>query len=227
MLPKNKADYEKEIIELHHNIKEYDGTDAICKLQNRLRGQLNGWYNKLDICVFAANNEQLPWSEEELQMKTRPMLTKQQTTFNQVGDYVFVVNGPKPLDKCFGGLVVERKTCQDLYGTLMNRDNRERLYREVQRYEDNPRFNQFRIFAECDMMEFLNYRPPTSKDKNPLITEKMGAIASLSARGAPIFFTGSRQAATMMYKSMVKQWILKHYDRVIIGIDTIKDVKYD
>ncbi|WP_440952051.1 ERCC4 domain-containing protein [Methanococcoides sp. FTZ1] len=219
---KSRQDYEEEITQLHHEIQEYKGTEAEARLQNRLRGQLHGWYDRLDITIFVANNEQLPWSEEEIGLPTRPMLPKKTTTFDQVGDYVFFVNGSKPFDQCFAGLVVERKTCQDLYGTLMNRDHRERLYREIQRFEDNHRFNQFRIFAECDIMEFLNYRPPNAPDDRPLINEKIGAIASLSARGAPIFFCGSRKAAATIYRSMVKQWVIKNYDKVIPGLDLPK-----
>lgn len=220
---KSRQDYEQEIHELHHVIKEYDDPEVVAKLKNRLRGQLNAWYDHLDITVFVANNEQLPWSAEELGMKTRPMILKKQTGFDQVGDYIFFVNtGMRSFDKCFGGLVVERKTCADLYGTLMNRDHRERLYREIERFQDNPRFNQFRIFTECDILDFLNYRPPNAPDNNPLLDEKIGAIASLSARGAPIFFCGSRPAAAKIYKSMVKQWVIKHYDRVIQGMDVPK-----
>lgn len=217
---KSRQDYEQEIKELHQCIREYDDPEVIARLQNRLRGQLNGWYKTLDIHVFVANNEQLPWSEEEIGIQTRAMLPKKDLGFQQTGDYIFFVNGPKPFDQCFAGLVVERKTCQDLYGTLMNKDHRERLYREISRFESNPRFNQFRIFAECDIMEFLNYRPPTAPDDRPLINEKIGAIASLSARGAPIFFCGSRKAAAKMYKSMVKQWTIRNFERVIgIGGD--------
>lgn len=220
---KTQADYEQEIQDLHQSIQEYDDTEAVAKLKNRLRGQLNAWYDHLDITVFVANNEQLPWSAEELGMKTRPMLLKKQTGFDQVGDYIFFVNtGMRSFDKCFGGLVVERKTCADLYGTLMNRDHRERLYREIDRFQENSRFNQFRIFTECDVMEFLNYRPPTARDDEPLINEKIGAIASLSARGAPIFFCGSRPAAARIYNSMVKQWVIKHYYMVIQGMDLPK-----
>jgi ERCC4-type nuclease len=147
------------------------------------------------------------------------MLLKKQTGFEQVGDYVFFVNtGMRPFNECFGGLVVERKTCADLYSTLMNRDHRERLYREIDRFQENPRFNQFQIFTECDVMEFLNYRPPTARDDELLINEKIGAIASLSARGAPIFFCESRPAAVRIYKSMVKQWVIKHYYVVIPGL---------
>lgn len=114
--------------------------------------------------------------------------------------------------------MVERKTCADLYSTLMNRDHRELLYREIDRFQENPRFNQFRIFTECDVMEFLNYRPPTARDDEQLIDEEIGAIASLSARGAPIFFCGSRQAAARMYKSMVKPRVIKYYYIVIPGL---------
>lgn len=217
MSKSTRIDYEVEIKEIHQCIQEYDIPEVVTKLKDKLNGKLKGWYDKLEVTVFVANNEQLPWNEEDIGLHTRPMLSKSKTTFSQVGDYVFLIDNKKPFDECFGGLVVERKTCADLYGTLMNRKNRDRLYREIERFESNPRFNQFRIFAECDIMTFLNYRPPTAPDDNPLINEKMGVISSLSARGAPIIFCGSRKAASKMYKFMVKQWILKHYDKVIIG----------
>ena len=58
-----------------------------------------------------------------------------------------------------GGLVVERKTLDDLYGTLMNKEQRSRLYREIARYEGDKRFNRFMLIAECTYEDFLQYVP--------------------------------------------------------------------
>lgn len=164
---KNKADYEQEIRELHHVIKEYDDAEAVAKLKNRLRGLLNAWYDLLDITVFIASNEQTPWSAEELGMKTRPMLLKKDIGHDQVGDYQFLVNGPGKLVDRFGGLLVERKGCTrkngvitscDLHGTLMS-DHRDRFYREIDRFEKDGRFEKMIIITECSLEEFLNFLP--------------------------------------------------------------------
>ncbi|WP_135612772.1 hypothetical protein [Methanococcoides sp. AM1] len=165
---KSRQDYEQEIIQLHHNIKEYDGTEVVARLKNRLRGQLHGWYDRLNITVFVANNEQTPWTSEELGMKTHPMLLKKDVGHDQVGDYQFLVDGPGRLSERFGGLLVERKGCTrrkdgtitacDLHGTLMS-DNRDRFYREIERFERDPRFEKMIIVAECTLEEFLDFLP--------------------------------------------------------------------
>jgi hypothetical protein len=127
-MAKTREDYEDTILKIHDELRSAKPDTQLHKnLTKRLETQLSGWFTKLDIVVFVANNEQLPWTEAEIGYKTRPMMKKTDCDWQQVGDYQFFINGKKPFARCFGGALVERKTCNDFYGTLMNREKRERF----------------------------------------------------------------------------------------------------
>lgn len=128
------------------------------KIEDKLSRQKTSWVNKLDFNVRVAQNEQTAWTDEELGLVTIPMEKKAASGYNQTGDYIFeILNDDQSITT--GGLCVERKTLQDLYGTMMNREQRSRLYREISRYESDPRFNRFHLIAECTYDEFLKYVP--------------------------------------------------------------------
>ena len=152
-------DYAASILQYHVELQrlppqhpDYEKTD------DKLSRQKTAWVNKLDFNVRVASNEQQPWTDEELGLVTIPMEKKAASGYNQIGDYIFeILNYDQSITT--GGLVVERKTLQDMYGTLMNREQRSRLYREIARYESDPRFNRFHLIAECTYEEFLEYVP--------------------------------------------------------------------
>lgn len=128
------------------------------KIEDQLSRQKTAWVKKLDFNVRVAQNEKSPWTDEELGLVTIPMEKKTASGYNQTGDYIFeILNDDQSITP--GGLCVERKTLEDLYGTLMNREQRSRLYREIARYEADPRFNRFHLIAECTYEEFLDYVP--------------------------------------------------------------------
>ena len=113
----------------------------------------------LDILILAASNEQKPYTTEEIGLPVKPMYTKDISSFEQVGDYQAYIKDYNT----WCGLLVERKGgelgCEDLYGTLMHTDQKNRFMREVARYESDPRFNRFQLIAECTYEEFLEYVP--------------------------------------------------------------------
>ena len=128
------------------------------KIEDKLSRQKTAWVKKLDFNIRVAQNEQQLWTDEELGMVTIPMEKKATSGYLQTGDYTFeILNDDQSIT--LGGLVVERKTKEDLYGTLMNREQRSRLYREIARYEEDTRFNRFHLIAECTYEEFLEYVP--------------------------------------------------------------------
>lgn len=211
-----------EITRYHEAIRD---NPEDTKSKNKLDDRLKQWYNQLDITVFVANNEQLPYSSSELDFRTKPMLSKLECGFHQVGDYIFHIGniGGKFADG-FGGLIVERKTRADFYGTLFNtnkqtgRRNRDRFYDELTRFNNDKRFTDFRIFVECGIEEWLNYLPPNTKAKDLMINQKMGVLGSLDARGAHVVWCGNRKIAARLYRDFVKQWCIKNYAR-ILGLD--------
>jgi len=153
---KSLQDYEKSIKkahnELHQLIPEHPDYR---KAKRKLSGQLTAWMNMLDISVHVAENEKLPYSSAELSLDCIQMSLKKTSFIDQVGDYqAFLKNYNK-----FAGLLIERKTLGDFYGTLMNGDKRDRFYREIGRYRTDKRFNRFILLAECTYEEFLGYVP--------------------------------------------------------------------
>jgi len=156
MTKKPISDYEKDIIKYHVEIQQIpDYHPSFEKKQKQLSRQLTAWAAKLNITVQVANNEKLPWGADEIGYPCISMLLKKDSQSRQTGDYVAYLDD---YDQ-FGGLVVERKTLDDIYGTLMNRDRRDRLYREIARADEDTRFNRFHLIAECTYEEFLNYVP--------------------------------------------------------------------
>ena len=146
--------YAQEIRETHFELQKDPGS---VKLEKQLSYRLKEWSARVPIIVRVAKNETKPWSSEELGMSTFSMDKKVNTKYSQVGDYHFEVSlGDRVVT---GGLVVERKEVSDLYGTLLNQNRRERFNREIERFRQDPRFDQMTIMVEGTMREFLDYVP--------------------------------------------------------------------
>ena len=146
--------YAQEIREIHFELQKDPGS---VKLEKQLSYRLKEWSARVPIIVRVAKNETKPWSSEELGMSTFSMDKKVNTKYSQVGDYHFEVSlGDRVVT---GGLVVERKEVSDLYGTLLNQNRRERFNREIERFRQDPRFDQMTIMVEGTMGEFLDYVP--------------------------------------------------------------------
>lgn len=208
---KTLQDYTADIIQYHNAIKLDPNNEQYYK--KKIDNIIGKWQQLLDITIFVAGNEQIPWKDTELNLKTRPMLTKAELGFNQVADYHAFVDG-------YGGyylpFVVDRKTMGDLYGTLMKKDNRLRFYRELDRFKQDTRFNDFFIFAECDLISWLNYQPPNPKEENNLrINQKLAVIGSLASRGCSVIFCGNRSVAIHLYRDYVRQYCIKNYEQIL------------
>ncbi len=151
---KTIQDYEAEIIALHND----NSPDS----QKKLDYKLGKWEPLLKKQILVAQNEQQPWTDEEIGISTAPMPTKNLSGHNQVGDYFYEIlrDGREPIT---GSLLVERKggECgiEDLYGTLMDSRQRERFYREIARFGRDPRFSKMIIMIEGTLDEFLEYVP--------------------------------------------------------------------
>ena len=146
--------YAQEIREIHFELQK---DPESVKLEKQLSYRLKEWSTRVPIIIRVAKNETKPWTEEELGLPMFSMRKKVDTRFDQVGDYHFEVSlGDRVVT---GGLVVERKEVSDLYGTLLNQNRRERFNREVERFRQDPRFDQMTIMVEGTMNEFLDYVP--------------------------------------------------------------------
>ena len=151
---KSAQNYADEIRTIHAKLQKDPGSD---KLEKQLSYRLREWSTRVPIIIRVAKNETKPWTEEELGIPAFSMGKKVDTRFDQVGDYHFEVSlGDRVVT---GGLVVERKEVSDLYGTLLNHNRRERFNREIERFRQDPRFDQMTIMVEGTMDEFLDYVP--------------------------------------------------------------------
>ena len=153
MPQKSVEKYIEEIRDIHNSLQIYPDSETLLK---RRHDKLEAFADHLEVTVLVAQNEQLPWEPSELGLPTRPMLLKASSGQNQVGDYQAFIESLKT----WYPVLVERKTMNDLYGSLVDEERRLRFYREVDRFQEDKRFTEFRLYAECSRQEFMAYFPP-------------------------------------------------------------------
>ncbi len=214
----------QEIELLHNTIKSMEeGPDRI-KKEKQLHKKVAFWEEKkLNKVVYVANNEQTPWPLfEAVGLPVRPMETKAESGHRQVGDYiccVFIDDGrpgkPASYHK-YLPLVIERKTCSDLYGTLIPKDNWDRFKREIDRFHVDDRFNKMATITETSYQKFMAYKPVfngNNRNKGIGVSQevKRAKIAKCFVLGAPIIFAGTTHQAVHMYKNLIRQTIIEQY----------------
>jgi len=141
------------------NPEDTESLKELEKKKDKLRYNRDKWAERKDKIVYVANNEGLPNSEKELGCKTEPMKPyhAKKWPYKQAGDYQAYVEGVGWYYVCR-----ERKTLEDLYGTLMDRDHWKNLCEEFERFKEDPRFKTWGIFRfdlECTEKEFYKYLP--------------------------------------------------------------------
>lgn len=206
---KPQNEWETDFRELIDLIQEYPLNQDY---RSALWHQMTGWYNTLVVTAQVPGNEKLPWTVSELGMPIEPMPLKIESGFNHVGDYNIRIRGDD-IDM-IGGLVGERKSLDDLYGTIMHSDQSQRLHREIDRFHSDSRFDTFIIFAECTNQEFMEYRN-IGRYNTDLTNSKLGKCASLFLDSAPIWWCGSREKAALQFKFSAKQWVIKNWEKII------------
>jgi len=201
-----------------NTIKKYYESDDP-KLHAKIKYQVNKWYDFLTPITYAAKNEKKPWSEKELDMAVLPMPRKELLGFQQTGDYITVLSTESSWKWC--PLMIERKSCEDLYGTFMNSNNRKRFYRELDRFESIEHFNQFIVMAECSLGDFLSYKPKFTGNKyntkfsGASVRSRRATIAALFTKGYPIMFCDTRASAIKMYKYLVRKSVVNNYVKML------------
>jgi ERCC4-type nuclease len=207
----------------------------------------------LDIRIYVAGNEQKPWTSAMIGYPTEKMPTHEESSHYQVADYVAVIKSPNdpptaspndtpndtPTDPSndpphdtsqpvrYISTLVERKSMNDLYGTLIMEDNRQRFYREIARYQADQRFNRMIIIAECSFAAFMQHQPKFSgrkfdykrkfdKKKNDTIDEKkLTVIGDLFVAGIPVLFCDSPEMSAKTYGRIVRETVRKEYWRIL------------
>lgn len=228
---KSLDDYEYDIEKLTKRIEAETNETKITTLNRTLYRKLIAWFEltKHKIVINVANNEQTPWTEDEIGHKTTGMPTKKECGFDQVADYHITMNG------IITDLIIERKGCEwdiddrgcanmrgnDLYSTLIH--NHERFNREIERFKSDDRFKTMIVIVECTYAEYMRFRPPfhakkRSDGEGASIESRVGTLnAILTKHNINVLFAGSRIAATAAFNNMIKQAIMNNYKKFIMG----------
>lgn len=239
-MTKSKEQYEAEIKTLHNTIKEYGDIPEVDKLKATLNRKLGKWFELLDVWIIVAQNEQQPYTSDDLGFKTRAMFLKSESGLQQVGDYQILINGTgRTLRDCFSSLLMERKGCTfvggkmvgcDLYSTVMNKNGRERFYREIDRYKEDPRFDRMDVYVECTYDQFLGFTPKFNRKKfnrnhnGASVASRVATINKLNDIGISVRFLGSRKRAIEAYVSAVRLNVMGCYERFIdVGVPCVDE----
>lgn len=154
---KARTDYEYEIMVLRDAIR--DDPRNTTDYKKTLNKRISKWVEKLDITIFQANNEQNPLPATWLKYPVKPMLRKTETGYDQVGDYIFFIDGhPHPIENKLGGIIFERKNIFDLHGTLYG--DRSRFNAEIERFHNTIWADKLVILVECLEADFYNMVVP-------------------------------------------------------------------
>lgn len=104
---------------------------------------------------------------------------------------------------------------------MMRSENRERFYREIERFQADTRFDSMVIMCEGSMQDFMEYSPKfngNTYNKNHIganVASRRSTVAGLFARGVPVLWCGNRAQAVKLYPQMFRQWCIKNYDKIL------------
>lgn len=230
---KDQKCYEEVIKDLYFQVKESDEPDPVT--YKALKDRVKSWYEFLDIRIQVPMNEKKPWITHEIGFLTEKMPLKSESGYDQTGDYAIHIVA-EGID-CIGGLLAERKSLQDLDGTIGQEDNFRRFHREISRFHKDDRYEQMIIFVEGTFKDFLNldipriayrmkekrandagkeYEPKSYAERVEARHRTMKAkLASIQTKGVGIHWGENRQAAAAYYGDCVRHWILNNYDAIL------------
>lgn len=226
-MKKSTDNYAASILQLHvelQRLPEYHPDHE--KKQDQLSRQLTAWSKKLNITIHVASNEQVPYTVEELEYPMMPMSTIKAGGERQVGDYIFYLDDYD----MFGGLCVERKGTTrkggrmvgcDLYSSFAKKDNRNRFYREIQRFKQDHRFDTMVLIAECSKGEYLTFKPSFNGNNynrtnfGMNVAARRATIAKLEMMGVHVDFAGTRSEAVKSYRDLIIQWCRTRYTQIL------------
>lgn len=231
MTRKTIADYETEIKDLHHKLqhrREIMDAEEIESTEKKLSYRVNKWAAMLEVVVQVANNEGTPWTSGMIGYPTENMPLKTASGFRQVADYVATVRTSD--GNVYIDLLVERKATEDLYGTLIDEDNRARFYREIERFKNDRRFSQMIIMVEGTLSDFILYQPEfkggkfdykrryDTKKNGSINEKKITVLSDLFVMGVPVLFCDNATLAALMYGRLIREYIRKGY-RKMLGLE--------
>lgn len=205
--------------------------DESCEDRFKVRNKVwkrAGWIytNAIDIRVEVANNEKKKYTSTEINFDTIPMRTKAETGDRQTADYVLWWKFKFEPEEAFRkmGICFERKEVKDFHGTIIQ--NYDRFDREIDRFLQDPKTKMMLILIEGSLQEALAYIPPKRYSGDAvkgMISSKLGAIASIEARGVHVCFKSSRTQAANSIKKSVEHFWQKSIDFILR--DELKEIQ--
>ena len=219
---KTADDYAEDVAEFHHQLQD-DPENASLKI--KLEYRIKKWMSLIDIKIEVAQNEQKEWTSDMLGYPTIPMRTKNMTGYDQTADYAGVVNTPD--GEWYVPTICERKSIEDLYGTLIDETNRDRFYREIDRYKADSRFTSMVIIVEGTLTDFLIYQPEFKGNefdytrrfdtkKNSIINDKkLTVLSDLLIMGIPVIFCDNPTLAAKFCGRLFRESVRKNYWRLL------------
>jgi len=206
---------------LHKKLTERPDSESI---QKKIDYRVKKWMLLVGIRIEVASNERTAWTAEMLGYPTVPMQTKHDTGYNQTADYVGVV------DTLYGAwyvpTIVERKSIEDLYGTLINEENRARFYREIDRFKADDRFTSLVVIVEGTLVDFIMYQPDFNDGKfdyarrfdtkkNTSVNEKkLTVLADLFVMGIQVVFCDNPTIAAQFCGRLFRESVRKNYYKI-------------
>lgn len=191
--------------------------------------------NEIDILVQVANNEQKGYSSADIGFPTIPMKTKKETGERQTADYVVYWKWKSEPDDAYRkmGIIFERKEVQDFHNTMIH--NYDRFDREMERFITDKKTKMMYVLVEGSRQEAMVFVPPNRRYSGDnikhMIAAKMGAVASIQARGIHVCWQGSRKASANSIKGYVSHFFEKNIDFVLrdefvkIKVDLLEETK--
>lgn len=175
--------------------------------------------NEIDVEIEVANNEQKGYSSADLGFTTSPMRTKAETGERQTADYVVYwkwKSEPRTALRKMG-IIFERKEVQDFHNTMIH--NYDRFDREMERFIADKNTKSMMVLVEGSRQDAMVFVPPNRRYDGDsikhMIAAKMGAVASIQARGIHVCWQGSRKASANSIKGYVSHFWEKNIDFVL------------
>lgn len=139
------------------------------------------WSELVPLTFQIANNEQKPYTEElkELGHNVEEMPPKADLGFQQTGDYLCYL----PDYGCYTGVLWERKSKQDAYGTFIH--DQKRFYAELTRACENKTIDYMLIGVECTRDKFISTGTMSAVKKEVIKGGVKSKVVVRDSKGKP------------------------------------------
>jgi len=207
MTKKTSEQYVEEIKQLHKAIKIYP---EVNKLKSTIQSRVKSWSKLVQLNFYCANNEQKPYTTDEIGYMCLPMPRMNVSGHRQTSDYICYL----PEYKLITGVFWERKEVSDWYSTIIH--NRDRFYDECIRSQQDQDCDIMIIGVEGTNDRFIKYRP--NQKSGATIQSRHALCEHLSPRFNYDVIIRWHNGRNASIKDMIEQnrmWIKYNYGKVL------------